>query len=1333
MKKVAHRFRILRRALMLAGVMLFTFTAGATEFFYNVKLIGGTKSEVNALKESLTSKGWKLIDYDLNKGCGSESDYIYLLYYPARLSDTDQFVTDFYLRNDRLNNVSCPESLEHNGRTYYLVPYEGGSDFKSSKGNLNSNAGGDFLHLYYTKDEFPDNRAVTSVSFDSNFHGAIDQNGNSDSDGFDLNAGVALSETFYMHFITQRKAEHLIGEVKVIGGSKDKVNSLKATYRNQGWTIIDKDLNAGCGSGSDYIYLMYKTTDNANDGQFITDLYISNIKYQTSVEHDNRHYTRVPYDGSDHFVALAGDLNSNAGGADIHLFYTTDPFPDNRAVFDIEVNNYNINALGVNGGAEGYDLNTGCSGSEQLYLHLANWTVPNSWGQATADDPLMLRNKAGWDEFTASIAGGRTFDGEYVRLANDIDGITTMAGTADYSFSGHFDGCGYTLGLNLCASEDLCALFRYLNNASISNLAVSGTVNSAGHRQAAGLAGRVSGTTSISDCSITATISSSYKGDSSIGGMAAHIDKNVSLTIANSVFKGAFNCPNAYALGGFIGWEPTTGGSPYVTFNNCLFAPTAIVATSKDSRPSSTYVRIENNADCATFDQSYYTQTLGTPQGSPVKTTLIEGEWDEPVVAADGLTYYATNVALKAMPYVYGFDNSLEEEGWRMYDNADGTGIAYHNNWNSNAFTFNYADTRQYLISAKLDGSVAIRVSFRHKAVTEGIVRRFSVGYSTTDTSPESFTWDEEIGSELTMRQYEHIFPRGIRYIAVRCEAGSVVMHLDDFSFQYCLTPPPVNVSLTHMAETTVMLTWETPNADDPILRYDYEYKKTDDTEWTGGTSNTTSATLSGLEADTEYLFRVRAQFSGNQQSDFLPFSFVTAKPLPFGCGFENGMDGWDVVNPRNMGSLTVSGISTRGSQNGTYCFRFATDSDRANRPQYLISPPLTDDAIKQFVYYYRGNGLGYLERFQVGYSTTTRDPEAFLWDDEITTYNSSSWTKGERIFPEGCRYIAIRQTSSNGFELFFDDVSIEEYSTHAKPRNLTVTDLPAEGATRLTWSVPQETPAGYAYQYKTSGENTWPAAIVTDATTVTLSGLPLNTEYQFRVKALYANNESSNYVMAYFISDGGVEQLPCAQDFENGMGGWRLKKGLARTRIHPYRWHNGANCFFFYPTMPDEQGTIIMNPNPQYLISPQFDGKESMKVSLYYYSGDEPGYPSWMQVGYSTTTNDIAAFTWDEVITVDNTEWKQLFTYCPKGTKYVAFKWVKGHSLFLDDILIEISQDDNGNSTTPPTDVPFIPYPAKAEDKQEGSWYTIDGRLLEQAPTAPGLYMYNGETILLK
>ena len=52
----------------------------ATTFVKDVRLIGGTKTEVNNLKTNLTAQGWTFIDYDLNKGCGSSSDYIYLLY-----------------------------------------------------------------------------------------------------------------------------------------------------------------------------------------------------------------------------------------------------------------------------------------------------------------------------------------------------------------------------------------------------------------------------------------------------------------------------------------------------------------------------------------------------------------------------------------------------------------------------------------------------------------------------------------------------------------------------------------------------------------------------------------------------------------------------------------------------------------------------------------------------------------------------------------------------------------------------------------------------------------------------------------------------------------------------------------------------------------------------------------------------------------------------------------------------------------------------------------------------------------------------------------------------
>lgn len=57
-------------------------------------------------------------------------------------------------------------------------------------------------------------------------------------------------------------AEDFISSVKVIGGSKSVVNNLKDTYTSQGWTVVDKDLNDGCGSSSDYIYLLYKTASN---------------------------------------------------------------------------------------------------------------------------------------------------------------------------------------------------------------------------------------------------------------------------------------------------------------------------------------------------------------------------------------------------------------------------------------------------------------------------------------------------------------------------------------------------------------------------------------------------------------------------------------------------------------------------------------------------------------------------------------------------------------------------------------------------------------------------------------------------------------------------------------------------------------------------------------------------------------------------------------------------------------------------------------------------------------------------------------------------------------
>ncbi|MBR5118514.1 MAG: BspA family leucine-rich repeat surface protein, partial [Muribaculaceae bacterium] len=183
-------------------------------------------------------------------------------------------------------------------------------------------------------------------------------------------------------------AADFITDVMVIGGSKSEVNNLKTSYMNQGWLFIDQDLNAGCGSGSDYIYMLYRTGDNTSQdaGAFITDFYISTESgtVPDNFVHNGRTYTLVPYDGSTYFKNNKGDLNSHcgSGSAYIHLYYCKDDNENYRstAVTSITFNDTQNWAVGANGGTTGYDLNTGCgSGSDYIYMHAATaakgWTI----------------------------------------------------------------------------------------------------------------------------------------------------------------------------------------------------------------------------------------------------------------------------------------------------------------------------------------------------------------------------------------------------------------------------------------------------------------------------------------------------------------------------------------------------------------------------------------------------------------------------------------------------------------------------------------------------------------------------------------------------------------------------------------------------------------------------------------------------------------------------------------------------------------------------------------------------------------------------------------------
>ena len=182
--------------LMVAGAFA---VSAETTCIPDVMLIGGSESDVRDLKNAYTNHGWTVVEKDLNAGCGSSSDYIYLLVKSASVEDaTNGFITGFYIKT---GSSGVTQTMPYEDRTYRLVPYVGGSHFEERQGDLNSNAGGETIHLYCTKSAFSDGRGVTGVTFNDTKDGAVGADGG--STGYDLNKGCGeLSDFIYMHVTT---------------------------------------------------------------------------------------------------------------------------------------------------------------------------------------------------------------------------------------------------------------------------------------------------------------------------------------------------------------------------------------------------------------------------------------------------------------------------------------------------------------------------------------------------------------------------------------------------------------------------------------------------------------------------------------------------------------------------------------------------------------------------------------------------------------------------------------------------------------------------------------------------------------------------------------------------------------------------------------------------------------------------------------------------------------------------------------------------------------------------------------------------------------------------
>ena len=256
-------------------------------------------------------------------------------------------------------------------------------------------------------------------------------------------------------------------------------------------------------------------------------------------------------------------------------------------------------------------------------------------GEGTEQNPYIVDSEDDWNALASNVTyfdpSFQGYAGKYIRLDADIEvskimGTMTAESTQGNAFRGIFDGNGHSITATITDTEHQgTAPFCYINNATIKNLTVNGTINAGTMQHAAALVGFANGTSRIENCKVTANVS----GGTHIGGILGHgLDANI--TIIDCLFSGLME-GGSVAKGVFAGW----GNSGTKTVTNCLYLMhegqnTNNLDLSKKYQGSESV----NNCYKTTSVGSFGTQATEQPH---------EGEISQVVLTLFGHTMYAIN------------------------------------------------------------------------------------------------------------------------------------------------------------------------------------------------------------------------------------------------------------------------------------------------------------------------------------------------------------------------------------------------------------------------------------------------------------------------------------------------------------------------------------------------------------------------------------------------------------------------------------------------------------------------------------------------------------------
>ena len=413
------------------------------------------------------------------------------------------------------------------------------------------------------------------------------------------------------------------------------------------------------------------------------------------------------------------------------------------------------------------------------------------------------------------------------------------------------------------------------------------------------------------------------------------------------------------------------------------------------------------------------------------------------------LSIAGTMKAQKALPYSYGFENNdLDAEGWTktittsLSNNNKECGInTAAKKTGSYGFRFSSANTSganaQHLISPELNGSNGVNVSFYYKSSNTGTygTESFKVGYSTTDTDVNSFTWGEEnTTNAASWLLYEESFPAGTKYVAIYYYSNyKYRLFVDDFSFSAPANGPALAVA---DGSTTInsgynynfglatpgtphYFTLSNPGTESITLNI----SATDGF----GISNTSLS----LEAKASCLLTVT-------MADATATGTVTITPTASGIDpFVINVSG-TIADPNKVFETLLTGSIPEGwTSSGTWTW--STTNGASNSAYYesynyrIITPKLTVAEGETFYFDAQGKYSGY-QGVKLEYST---DGTNWIASGTTTTLTSDWQTFAINDIPAGKYYIALHGWQCNIRNFYGGELPVEPKMVVTQPASL--------------------------------------------------------------------------------------------------------------------------------------------------------------------------------------------------------------------------------------------------------------------------------------------------------